>query len=1121
MKNVFIIVALISILLVIGILYYDSYACSALHPGKLESYSEPFKSVADEELKAINARHNFTITDAELPRFKQLLMDNKFMNFKTVEEETGFKFVGSYNDRGWTTHKPIYKMVQVYKWVGRKYVKRWERRQVGTATEQTDRAIPNYNNRWAPNPAECIRRAREKGDTISGSQFYGQCFSGTDLNRATQYGRHGSQYPLGVGWNNMVYANKKEMVERIEDIDDKTAYENVIKWLVSDEIKVNNFEEFNELLEFLKTEGFTTIEGAETMANAPTPPKTESTAVTAMDVLGNTFESIKNDWETKMSDPPPQTSTSYRFEFIKNSPQYPKLVPDTISELVKLDTNNLTAIREIFKKNDIRNSYELKQLTDDLAKIGYTHKSTASIYQILEALNKYGRKGFEIDDVFIAKYQSFGLTSESDLLDFLSKLVSLGVSDPKDVPINSDLLTFGWFAQSGGEFGLGYASFNRFYSIMNGFAHPSSNEAFTKFVDTVRKYYSNYRRYRLDLNIIENFKSDLKKYAITYSEYELLINNYLSKVSLSVSYKATIANFVEYYNTDYDPGSPAITTDGTLDGKISLYDGITRFFTTIQNNGFVFPADKTGFDFTRMLREYSELNVSGATAKAVKNVIQPFTTGSFSRIDGRIEGLETMDESSLSMPKYTIYGYYDALKKLGITDVNKMLFILPEQESAGAQPQTQAQLDSRLTSYLTANSNTERAKILSYLVSVGAPSNVLYKILYLLSFIGVNMSNFDQITQAFYSIGLNDFNSIFTFLEKLYLMNVNIQGLTLFTDTLAEFGTSYKKSPSKFMNMLDMFIYYDVVNKTSKYDTVNTKFYNFMYNMKLDGIGYDQFTRVQGTILDVLNQSKRTTIPTEDEKRLIEEQLRDVIIRKDSLLFGVDNTLYGKNSMEGMNDSTFELDHTVNIGHIYKNITNNGTIMDLVPITQNGNIAVVDPAEIYAISLVYSDYINDKNLRLICRMLTPYEYGAFKNNADKLHVRSVMSRLCSIVQTFVSSPDNSSGMLMEFMLNAIRTFPYKTFDFLKTAIRRSGTTYDLDNSRDYVGNIYMLPPPVKEGSKTGFTTLSTASSYGDYHSLFSKPVSYEYRKNTELVGRNPLLESYDLSKTSFVYSSAM
>lgn len=1065
MKNVLVFVLLISILLVIGILYYDSYNCS-------KNVVEMMYS-SNREIQKINNESNFQVTNGNNLRLIKLLDDKDWINPKQINTETGYLREGSYYDRGW-----------------------YDR----SKKRHTLRAIPIYAG-GISSQAQCEAIAKKYNFGVYGLQVGSQCFVGTDLNRAKMYGndpRDVTNHKLGLPWNNQVYANKK-IIDEVISNPDLISYKNVVQWLGDEEIGIRNYADFKNLVQFID-EPITNVEGY-TGGNAPMSGEPPITGVTDAPVSGSFFEKIKEKWDKKIPG----------LEFSPNNEKYPDLVPSSIAEFTKLNTDDLSGLSELFFKNEIRNTYTMREFTAKISNIGYTADSLNNLSDILKLLNSYGRKSSEIDDDFINRYKNFGLNSTSNLHKFISQLMAINVRDPVNISTDdlNRIVPFVSLAEDLQSIGVTYSNFDDFCNTMNILYSPiPSINNWDDFLKNIKQYLG---KSTIMLDDIKNFKADLAKYNIKkYSEY-LSIKELLTIFKVNTSYQQLFAQFVNYYNTDYIqklsyPDNRKIpTVVNSNEDTISLYHGLRNFIQKLYNEGYT---STPKLDLTTLIREYSNTNVSRNDIKATNAIVQPkqaFTVIS----EGFTEQLETQQSNEL---RYQMYGYYAALNTMGFADVNNMPIILPENESIGEQGQTYRQLDSRLSQYLGARDDNDRVKILSYMVSLQAHGKSVYKFCFLLNGVGINMSNFVNITNSLYTLGFTNFGHISDFLEKLKLLNVKIEGLDTFSSTLAGFGLTYKNSADLFFSFLNTLTHYNITNTYSKYDTKNTMFYNFMYNMKLDNITYGKYKLFETPMFtSFTGGGLRNSIPLKRENPILEIQLRDIITRKDSILFGVDNTINGKNSNEPIN-TALQLDTSFNIREIYKPITNGETIMPLVPIKKPNEVISI-PEKIYKEILDNNKDVNNKTLRLISQILTPYEYRMMKTDPGRLHVRSVMSRLCLILKQNLDTYDSS--LFADCILNSVRTFPYTTFYMLCRLLKDSGETYDMDNSPKNEGNIHKVLPPVKEPVE-GFATLTSGNeSYGNYQSVFSSNTTFPFMK----ISDTKLYDSYDLSKTSFMNHS--
>ena len=78
----------------------------------------------------------------------------------------------------------------------------------GCYNDKGSRAIPNRQTN-VNSVSQCANIASSKGESVFGVQYGGQCFTGTDLTKAKQYGRNnGNCGTLGGSWTNQVYEKK-------------------------------------------------------------------------------------------------------------------------------------------------------------------------------------------------------------------------------------------------------------------------------------------------------------------------------------------------------------------------------------------------------------------------------------------------------------------------------------------------------------------------------------------------------------------------------------------------------------------------------------------------------------------------------------------------------------------------------------------------------------------------------------------------------------------------------------------------------------------------------------------------------------------------------------------------
>ncbi len=76
---------------------------------------------------------------------------------------------------------------------------------MGCYNDTHNRALPNYRGAVSTQQ-QCQQLASQNNDTLYGIQYYGQCYSGSNLQQATQYGKYnGNCGNMGVAWVNQLY----------------------------------------------------------------------------------------------------------------------------------------------------------------------------------------------------------------------------------------------------------------------------------------------------------------------------------------------------------------------------------------------------------------------------------------------------------------------------------------------------------------------------------------------------------------------------------------------------------------------------------------------------------------------------------------------------------------------------------------------------------------------------------------------------------------------------------------------------------------------------------------------------------------------------------------------------
>jgi hypothetical protein len=82
---------------------------------------------------------------------------------------------------------------------------------IGSFNDTGNRAIPNFRGNVS-SIDECQAIANDTRETLFGVQYYGQCFTGTNLAQAQEYGRNVNRNeigPMGKSWTNQVYVRSQ------------------------------------------------------------------------------------------------------------------------------------------------------------------------------------------------------------------------------------------------------------------------------------------------------------------------------------------------------------------------------------------------------------------------------------------------------------------------------------------------------------------------------------------------------------------------------------------------------------------------------------------------------------------------------------------------------------------------------------------------------------------------------------------------------------------------------------------------------------------------------------------------------------------------------------------------
>ena len=999
-----VIILLFCLIIAVFITAYYQYNLIAPTQENIVTYND----ITMNTVRNVNAKYGFVVTDADLPHYMQMLQNEVLMKKVYTYRDAGYQYNGSFYDN-------------------------------------PKRAIPNRN----PNVRDvnsCLNMAKSRGDGVAGLQNNGECWSGNSVSRAFMLGRHPSTATLGTGWNNQVYVRNESVETNIQYYDD------LVSWMVNNGIK--NYETIKLIVDLNNTEMFTTVgtlvEGATTV-NGSTPPleQTNMIAPSSNSNIASQTNHILSDISGFVLIKPLDPVFTTEILKIQKKALVPKFVELLRKNINKYSTKTQTLI------DDIPSTY-IVNVTNVLSTIGY-QRSSDNLYDTLTVLNNFGIFTPDILKTnFTKKYIQFGMNSESKLLAIIAKLQQYKIQDIVD----TNILTFNTFKDKAGQvIGLNAGNLFEFSEIITNFYNPSGTRAdFVYFLNLMVEFDPTAS---VNMDRVRVFRDTLMKYGTNFANYNSLIKMYLRPDQLKVttsSKKVLIEKFVNYYNNySRNTVTEIIPIGNSLNGStITLTTALSIFFNQLKKNNFKIT---NAFDFNAFLDDITSIklslnDISGHVfQKRYENYFEKFTSyenkeefTDYKTYEGFVENLEN--------------GYADALRILGFTDVNKMPIYL----TASSTELTMINgydLDNKLRQTIGVTNSDEQYMVLSFFSKISMPGNQIYIMLDLLKRFNLNVQNFKPLTDAFHKLGLNDHTSISRFLKIILPFGVSFQTLIPFSDEVFKFKVNTKDTEA-FFRFLHIMRQFDIIYKPSIYDSCNTKFSNFVFNFTYDRLDYTHFNTIILPMLTILNNGVVTPITdlvNADKRAAVNQNMRDVIIRKDKLFYGLDNPTPKNNKSLIGNCYTGPLNATPNYTGNFANFASNNyastltanrqfiRFMPLYTMTTNGQVKPSDKQEKDHVNTYLTPDkkgIDAKLFRFdkVISLLTACEYKLMKTqNPPNLIERSVMSRLLTLLITEAKPPEGGStkDIVANYnayanTINMIRFMPYKTFKMIANEI---------------------------------------------------------------------------------------
>jgi len=1073
MKYTIVFTLLICIMLVIVMMNLDIFTnVSNIVVKQTEPFGET--DLIPENVKKINLKYGFTVPRHLFEEFINILKNEELIKMIKTMVKTDFTYKGGFADG-------------------------------------PNRRIPTYRGqvvRGRQGLSQCINIANKTGHSIAALQYYGQCFTGTDLVKATSYGKSvssgdntSSPYFNGVGWNNQVYAKGEAIVNTI----DTKLYSEIIEWLTSEDIGVKNYDQFKELIALLNgdlPQGFTTIEGL-VPATPPTVPSI---------LASNTKGYDSNPKIVEISKRIQTAEQNIKIDFISGE--------TTISTITQINQcyrkYDKAYVNMIFSLLNFDTSTSVDNFNTLLQKIGLNGRSYCMIDYIF-LLGNYGRIAnnngkyyISVDDDFISHYTKIGLNSETDTYGFFNKLLTKNIIHNVNNS-NADIhkITYPYFAGTIQEyFGIiNYTQMYEFFDIIDGFYTPTDSDNFKLFCADVIEFNqpSIGKRETPSIDILKNFKKVLGSYKTSYTEYRKLNYGYLNNVVLNKNKQSFLQKFTYFYNKFYiaKDANPIPITTAEKETSLPLYVSLTEMLSLMIDREIIKTNGTSKLNLENKIDEFINLEMYKGSVSLTRIVIDPFTVNVIESAGNQgFTTFESFTEGATGTIR--IQSILKSLNDMGFDTVSTIYVKLNETDIQPTNISVQ-QLYDFITQTIGASSDEHRVLILSYMATIQPGSDLVICLKYFKNF-GINMSNFKDVTSAFDNMKIKDYKGISEFLKRIIPFGITFQNIEPFTKTLRNFGVVYEKSPSNFISLLDTLLFYNITYKTSVYDSKNTKLDNFVNNCMMDGMNFNAFNNLLKPILKYLNNgidsnSPKSASQTGDEK---DKNLRDFIIYRNSLFIGIsDNPIpeipkslisnwYGGALSPNFNPKFDITDYKI----LQCNNCNVLTIFKFLPkyvVDANGkgvpqNASLFSEIEILYASIFSETYFKWFMFDKIMGLLTVEEYIELKRSPPNLVERSVMSRLLVLLMkeamskgtTTIEGVTHYNGYTDT--INLIRIIPYKTFNVIRNEILSAKqdlttklTKYDLINNpenRTSNSNGYVQPAVKESFSSNGMLGFS-------------------------------------------------
>lgn len=940
---------------------------------------------------------------------------------------------------------------------------------IGNYWDGADRRVPvlvNGTSNDTTTPEQCATWAKNSGFTVAGIQYHGECWGGNDLFRAQSYGpsvfyKEGNpEFAYGRGWNNFLMA---DLTSKSCSVNDYSKYvEEMLRNRITSYEMIKNL---SPKMGFVGSmEGF--VEGATTAPTSFPPQDPANSNIMYSDFEAAAASLPKNPNMTFMK-------TSFR-SFM-----------DEVA-LSGMKQNDFIEVIKEFNSGNAATTDDVQRIRSIFTKIGFpSNNSMVRGIQLLRMLRI--TKEMMLMSNFPDPYTQMGLGPDKPELD---KLVYFAANNGVSESLQSKL-RMSTFVEQLTKSKISISDLNElskalFDDMFYTNTASRSPDGFIRFITDVKQFSGN-----PDGTLIQQItemKTTLNKYQMsTYSEYVSFKTDLLNSASSSAPINVLMEEFYKYYTVT----SPEWFNSQSVGATLSFQSAFQLFINHLRKFGL-----NRNTDLYVLVQLLNDVNIPVGQ-------ITESTLGERS-----LETFTDVMEPMSRRRRGNVSKLADALRKMNIRDINKI------QVSSGGKTMTEREFDQYLVSKMPGISEQNKIDIVIWFSQLSMMSTDIDGMFVLLQKMGIRTyKELDILKSQMRKLGVNSKDEITKFLDTISRFGVPKEKLDSFINELSMFGVSLSTQYRKYAyDFIDRLTRYDITYTMSPYDSCNTKFSNFIYNMALDSITFGMYDFMVVPLLRMLNNGVEPSAPpkTPTEKQKLNRNMRDLIIRRDKAIYTGNEltpTGYAKcnNQFPDLRKHTPEQGFKNDIP-IYQaaatnqsagmvppflyELNNEGKEEPMVKLVSSDTVEkvpnkyVVKPQIIKTRLFWVTVLLNGKNqpnkqldvlvyptpplnYKQIVANLTNFEYQQFQTGKPNLIVPSVMSRLYAKLvadaNAHKSKGDYSTYNSCLDQINYIRILPYYSFRLIAREISANPKKYDEQQNPEMRENQPGLKPFFPEG----------------------------------------------------------